>query len=248
MFILKCITPHSKKIKGLVSLNIMAQKAYNKNLESIFENDPYELIAKKIGSDYKKYREKWKMSAKKNFIPKFPLHLDIDLQDSCNLKCVICHQKYSKRTNNITNFQLLKKIIDECSKKGLKAINFGASGEPLIKKELLTKVISYASKKGILDIFMHTNGFLLDKEISKEIIGAGLTQLCISIDASNKNTFKKVRNSSAYEKIVNNLLNFIELRNGKGLKLPIVRVSFVVTQLNYKEKEKFIKLWGVKPT
>lgn len=225
-----------EKIKGYADYKYAS-------FESVVDRDPYAIMLKKYGKDYESYRQKWKDAGSKRDCGDFPLHIDIELQDSCNLACKICHQSYRKRSHAITDFNLIKKIIDEGSANGLRSVNFGGSGEPLLQKEILFKGIAYAAKKGIFDRFLHTNAVLLDKETSARLIESGLTHLCVSIDAATPETFKKVRGVDLYDKIVGNLIEFIRMKEELKSEIPIVRVSFVVTQLNYAEKSRFVEFW-----
>ena len=45
----------------------------------------------KNSNKFKIYRNEWKKAAEENYLPKFPLHVDIELSDACNLKCKMCH-------------------------------------------------------------------------------------------------------------------------------------------------------------
>ena len=54
---------------------------------------------------------------------------------------------------------------------------------------------------------------MLNEEISKKLISSGLTRIQISIDATNQQTYDKVRPGGDYNKIIKNVHNFIKLRN-----------------------------------
>lgn len=136
-------------------------------------------------TDFEEYRLNWDCYPKDEFVSDTPLHLDIGLTNRCNRSCKECpyHGKGKDsafyREPKDLDFELYKKIIDEVSEKGTKAIKFGFNGEPLLYKHIV-KAIEYAKEKGILDIHINTNGDLLDVHMSKKLIKAGLTMLILS--------------------------------------------------------------------
>ena len=109
------------------------------------------------------------------------------------------------------SFEACQEIIDEGAKNGLRAIRLNYINEPLIRKDII-KFIEYAKKAGILDIYLSTNGSLLTEKIIRELINSGLTRLQVSIDATTKETFNKIRQGGNFDAVVRNTLNFIKIR------------------------------------
>ena len=99
-------------------------------------------------SEYQEYRKNWEEYPKKCFVSRFPLHLDIELTNRCNLNCKFCpyHSEDAPFKPNIyedMDFEMYKQIIDEGSKKGLKAVKLNYRGEPLLYDKL-PEAIKYA--------------------------------------------------------------------------------------------------------
>ena len=73
-------------------------------------------------------------------VSEFPYNIDFDLTTRCNLECSRCpfHGKHAlfKQEPQELDFKLYKKVIDEGAKKGLQAIKFSFSGEPLLYRQL----------------------------------------------------------------------------------------------------------------
>ncbi|CAK8717223.1 MAG: radical SAM additional 4Fe4S-binding SPASM domain-containing protein [Candidatus Electronema aureum] len=222
------------------------EKFKSNDLESLVKIDPFEIMEGIFGGKYLEYRRNWKDTHEEYRDSKFPLHIDVDLEDACNQNCAMCHQKYRSRNGATMTWVLLKKIIDEGVQNGLCAINFGSSAEPLLQKELLMKGINYCNENQIMDIFLHTNGLLLDSEFALLLIDSGLRHICISIDAATVERYKKSRRSNDYDKIVENILNFIKNRERRSKSFPTVRVSFCVNPTNYTEKAMFKEFWADK--
>ena len=203
-------------------------------------------------SEFRNYRDLWKKASNFEVETKFPIQIELELSNACNYRCGFCPYAFKKedmpkgfdlpKNEKIMDFDLIKKVIDEGSKNGLMALELGYNTEPLIYKKLFN-VISYARQKSILDIRMSSNGRNLNGVVAKKLIEAGLTHLNVSIDAFSKATYKKVRASIYYEEVVQNVLNFIKIRDKLNLRLPSVRVSFVETSENTHEVSDFVKFW-----
>lgn len=217
------------------------------NINRLTEMDVEKILAEELGEKYTKYRKMWKSVTRDDF-PKFPLHIDFEMNDLCNQSCVMCprneslHPKvnYTVNTKAIIKIETFKKIIDEGSQKGLQSINLGAFAEPLIHKEVFD-MVRYAHEKGIIDTRLISNGLLLRK-YKEEIFDSKLRNLFISLDAFSKDKYEQIR-GHGYEQIRENLIDFVEERNRRGSRLPIVRVSFVDMEINRDEKEDFINFW-----
>ena len=57
-----------------------------------------------------------------------------------------------------------------------------------------------------------------------------------------KNRFTKIKKPGLYEKVKNNIINFIKLRDKMGKKFPLVRVSFIELEENKNEIDDFKKI------
>jgi len=195
---------------------------------------------------WKDYRKKYDEAANLKLLS-FPIQIDFELNSSCNLKCPMCpisaESPKGKGKSTWFDFELYKQIIDYSYKEGTRAIKLNYINEPLIRKDII-KFIEYARSAGILDIYLSTNGILLNKEISNELIDAGLTRLQISIDAFTEETYQKVRPGGELKTVITNLKNFLEIKKQKKKITPLTRVNFVKTSLNESELDKFISYWS----
>jgi radical SAM protein with 4Fe4S-binding SPASM domain len=197
---------------------------------------------------WKEYRSKYEMATNLNDIH-YPIQLDFELNASCNLRCPMCpisaESPKGKGKNTWFDFDFYKDLIDYSVKKGTRAIKLNYINEPLIRGDFI-KFIDYAKKKGILDIYFSTNGILLKKKISEELIKSGLTRLQVSIDAVTQQTYEKVRPGGLLKTVIENLENFFITKEQLNSVTPLVRVNFVKTNLNEHELEQFIDFWSKK--
>lgn len=203
----------------------------------------YKILEKRLGHEVSKYRDEWN-SAGSVDLP-YPLHLNIELNFGCNLKCAFCPHSlpiaewsYDPAPGKRISFDKYCEIIDEGASMGLKSVCLNGNNEPLVKKDI-DKYIRYAVSKGILEVSLHTNALLLDEEMSKKIADSGLTIIMFSIDAFAADTYEKIRGSKEYDRVMHNIDNFLKMKGN----LPLTKVSFVKNKVNEDEVEEFVSYW-----
>ena len=234
--------------KKLLSASVI-KKNYRVDTEQILYNHLYP----KFGQRYLDYRDKYENylnDGEHKYLPDFPVSVILELVNRCDLECTMCFQGYRNKAEKSTlHMNDLEKIFEEFKNKKLGALLFSTS-EPLLYKNFF-KVLDLAEKAKIMDLFLFTNGTLLNKKNSESILNSALTRLFVSIDAATEETYDKVRipvnkknlNTNRLEKIENNVKDFVKLREERGLKLPLTRVSFVAMQKNVHEVDQFIEKW-----
>ena len=189
------------------------------------------------------YRIKWRLYPKFFKISKFPLHMDVEATNNCNLKCSMCLQRYITNPRGFMDFDLYKKIIDEGSKNGLASIKLNWRGEPLLHPRI-GDMIKYAKSKGLIDVQFLSNATLLTKKKAEEILESKPDQVIFSFDGATKETYEKVRIGAKYKTTVTNIKRFLKMRKDMGLKKPIVRIQTVRMAETEDEIEDFIKMWS----
>jgi len=194
--------------------------------------------------EYFEYRNKWDLATKEHVLYNFPLFLEVESSYACNYKCVKCPRQAINH-NTKTGFldlSLFRKLFDEAKTHKLPSITFSHGGEPLMRKDI-PQLVMMAKEAGILDIMFHTNGSLLNKELSLKLIQNGMTKINFSLDAATSETYKKVREGGKYEDVVRNILDFLEITKRVGKSYPRVRVSFVLSNENKHEQKAFFDFW-----
>ena len=187
------------------------------------EEDIEEILSSIIGQDFVNYRKKWDAVNKFELLTDFPLYLQIELHQICNLRCPTCtigipeaSKKYISEDH--MSWELYEKIILEAEKYGCPSLNPQGINEPLLTPDL-EKHIKFASQHGFLDIMMNTNATLLSEERSKSLLDCGLTRMRFSLDAATEETYKKVRVGGNYETTIKNIENFLKIRKDVFISL-----------------------------
>lgn len=171
-----------------------------------------------------------------------PVQIDVELNSGCNMACPFCLHGYTDIKNRNMPVETYTKIIDEARKIGVKSLKLNYINEPMMRKDL-EECIKYAAAAGIPNIYMATNGTLLNKKRRKSILESGITKIFISIDASTGKTYDKQRLDGRFQTVVENVTSLINERNALEKEFPIVRVSFLKNALNIHEANDFKKFW-----
>jgi MoaA/NifB/PqqE/SkfB family radical SAM enzyme len=89
---------------------------------------------------------------------------------------------------------------------------------------------------------MITNGLLLDEKRAKELIGAGLDTLWVSIDGASPECYGEVRPESSLSDVVENLKTLRDLKIYLGSQTPQIGISFVAMKRNVAEFPDVLRL------
>jgi len=172
----------------------------------------------------------------------FPLQIDFELNSTCQMRCEFCLHGQTKVEKRELGFERFKRVIDEGAQHGLTSIKLNYINEPLLVKDL-ERYVRYAKGKGVLNVYFATNGLLLTPERSRSLIEAGVTKILVSLDATTAETFQAMRHSPHFERIRDNVLRLLTIRNDMNREFPLVRVNFVKTFVNAHEAESFLRAW-----
>ena len=174
-----------------------------------------------------------------------PVRLWIETSSRCNLACRLCVNKdIDASLKGDMDFNLFKKIIDE-AKDYVFDINLFHRGEPLLHPDI-DRMIRYANTNNI-KTRIHTNGVLLNKDLSIKLIKSGLDLISFSFDGYTKDTYEKNRIGADFEKTLGNIIEFLKIKQESGLKRPYTIVQVMEFDENLSaeifenQKKQFIK-------
>jgi radical SAM protein with 4Fe4S-binding SPASM domain len=140
-----------------------------------------------------------------------PLTLFIEPINICNLKCKMCPQSgIMERKKGMMKIDTYKKIIDECHPY-INNLYLLFIGEPLLHPQIFD-MIKYAKRFGII-VGIATNATLLNENMSKKIIESGLDNIKFSFDGVNKDVYENIRINANFEKTLENIVNFLDIKN-----------------------------------
>jgi radical SAM protein with 4Fe4S-binding SPASM domain len=192
---------------------------------------------------YREYRQKWEDWPKQYSEGDFPLHLDIEPTNVCNLRCPFCATTYNTYKQGFMKEPVWKKILDEGGKNGLYSLKFTYRGEPLLHPQI-SDMVQYAKNVGVMDVYFNTNAVRLDEKLIRSLIDAGLDRISISFEGYSKKVYEKYRVGAVFENVVKNIENLHEIKKELDSEKPLVRIQTVlVPEIRDKSKE-YAAFWA----
>jgi radical SAM protein with 4Fe4S-binding SPASM domain len=144
----------------------------------------------------------------------FPSYFEIETVNACNARCPMCTIDDWTRAAKPMTQELFEKIAAElCAQADrVKRVSLYRDGEPLLDKRLPERV-ALLKAGGIGEVAISTNVSLLTPARSRALLEAGLDLIILSIDSLDKAVFESIRVRLKFEEVLQNALQFIELRN-----------------------------------
>jgi radical SAM protein with 4Fe4S-binding SPASM domain len=126
--------------------------------------------------------------------------------------CYQSDESFTKDQNlmGMMNIDLFKKIIDEISSSGTKAITLASRGEPTLHPHL-GEMLEYCSGK-FLEIKVNTNATKLTEKLIHKILKSEITDIVFSIDSYTKENYEQIRLKAIFEEVLNNIKKFKEIK------------------------------------
>jgi MoaA/NifB/PqqE/SkfB family radical SAM enzyme len=155
-----------------------------------------------------------------------PVCLYLEVTNRCNLLCTTCPRTYEELEPPADmSWALFASIVDQVPDLA-RAVLHGV-GEPMLVKDL-PRMVRYLSDRGVYVLF-NTNGTVLNERNGRALIGAGLDELRVSLDAANAKSFREIRGKDYFARILRNVRAFRELQEREGHAKP--KVSAWITGL-----------------
>ncbi len=178
----------------------------------------------------------WNRRQEKYYAGDFPLLVDIETSNSCNLRCKMCNLTFDKK--HFIGKSVISAILDDFKNECPYSVKLNWRGEPLLNTAL-PNIILKLKAVGVKEIQMNTNGTLLTPSLSERIVSSGIDRVKVSVDSIYPNEYKSIRGTDLY-KVIDNIYNLINIR-GDGL--PIVQVQMVDLKKDKKVVEEYYDFW-----
>lgn len=170
-----------------------------------------------------------------------PGHINIEVTNDCNLRCVMCPGRKMPRPVGYMKMALYQKICDEALRIGTRSFLLYLSGEPLLHPEL-PEIVRYAKEAGISFVGLSTNATLLTESKARQLLESGIDRITISLDGVNKETYESLRIGARFNQVIKNVQGLLKVRkkltSGTHLELQIIKMKETVGEI-----PDFIKKW-----
>jgi len=191
--------------------------------------------------NYKEYRTKWDSFPKYDLIGDFPIHLDIETQTSCNLRCVMCYQSFDPVKPAMMDTKTYLKIMKEGMEENLCSVKLQLRNEPLMDPRL-PELIRIAKQHNIIDVMINTNAMLLTKEMSESLINSGIDTIICSVDGYTKKVYESIRLGAKYNVVYKNIKTLSKLK--KKSKWPTPRIILRTIERDDIDLDEYKAFWG----
>ncbi len=168
-----------------------------------------------------------------------PVCLYLEVSNQCNLLCKTCPITYGKVEEPASlSFDQIKRLVAQFPT--VERVVLHGVGEPLLNREL-AKIILWLKGKGIYVLF-NSNGTLINKRWREALVGSGLDEIRLSLDAATPETFARVRGKRLFAVVVRNIQGLMALKAETGLRTPLVSLWLTGLRETLKELSDFVRL------
>ncbi len=176
----------------------------------------------------------------------FPRYFEIETVNSCNARCPMCtidewHRKSPTMKDNLF-FKIVEEISEHAEK--LQRVSLYRDGEPLLDNKLPGR-IARLKEAGVPTVSIATNVSLLNEERSRRLLEGGIDHIILSIDSLQKDVYEAIRVRLDFDEVMENALQFIELRNQLRPNAQIV-IRMIKQESNHQEWPAYEAFWSDK--
>lgn len=155
-----------------------------------------------------------------------PVCLYLEVTNRCNLLCETCPRTFEELEKPADlSWELFTRIVDQVP--NIARVVLHGVGEPMLHKDLF-KMVRYLKDRGTYVLF-NTNGTLLNPKKFQDLVDSGLDELRVSLDAADRESYKRVRGKDYFDRIVRDVGKFTAF--AAKISGPTPRVSLWLTGL-----------------
>jgi radical SAM protein with 4Fe4S-binding SPASM domain len=177
------------------------------------------------------------MDEKKRFLTVF-----LDLHDSCNLGCKMCHFGFKKDKPKIPHFISInnfRKIAGEIFPLTLD-LCLSPCTEPLFYNRFI-EILEIIKEYTIPNPWISTNANLLTREVAEKIIEANIKRLLISMDSHIKEIYESIKIGGSFDKLTQNIKMLGYLKKERASKYPEINFNCLLMRSNIEYIEPYLE-------
>ncbi|MBF0137513.1 MAG: SPASM domain-containing protein [Magnetococcus sp. DMHC-1] len=123
---------------------------------------------------------------------------------------------------------LFKEIVRQI-KPFTSSVTLAVGGESLYNKEFFD-MVRHARMEGI-KVLLNTNATMLDAKRAQQLLESGLSHVSFAFDGFNKIQYEKARVGADFEKTLNNIIHFLELKKSHAKSDPYTVLSMLMLDM-----------------
>lgn len=174
----------------------------------------------------------------------FPIIMNIEPTNRCNLACTMCPRAESGRPLADLEWGVFERLCDELAVEGpIRRVFLQKDGEPLLHPRLAEMVERLKVKRAANSVAIITNGTLLTSRRFEALAAAGLDDLIISLDAVDPTAYASLKGADRYAEVVGNIEAALAIKRSKGWRKPLIKARMVDRAGHAAEVEAFRRRW-----
>lgn len=154
-----------------------------------------------------------------------PKLLTIFPTSRCNMRCPMC--PFDHDDIKELEIGLVKKILEDGHKMGVKMVRFSGGGEPLSYPHI-EGLLKLCKEKYKFQTGMTTNGTLLTKTRAELMVDLGHDEVTVSIDAPEKSAYEKIRGKGNFKLLLKNMETLRKIKEERNSQLPEMGINNVL--------------------
>lgn len=154
----------------------------------------------------------------------YPLLLDLELTNACNLDCLQCWRHDMQRPLTRLDPALVRELLVQAAGR-VAGVRFIGQGESLLHPDFAD--LAQAAKDLGLLTHLTTNGLLLTPELAGRIIEMGLDSVVFSFQGTDKAGYEFMRRNRKYDQLCATIREFSQLRGSRRLPYLVVNTTIL---------------------
>lgn len=151
----------------------------------------------------------------------------------CNLACRTCIRNVWEDPRAHMELETFHRLVEQTKEfPKLQRVVFSGLGEPLTHPHIL-EMVRQVRARG-LAVTIGSNGLLLDKAMSRELVELGVDRLVVSLDGVTPETYAGVR-GAMISTVLDNIRGLNEAKHELGSLTPALGIEFVALRSNIAE-------------
>ncbi len=173
-----------------------------------------------------------------------PIEVALELTNVCNLNCVMCFRTRMRRPKGLMSVAEARRWIDQIGSFPKSLFLPQGFGESFVHPDFLD-ILGYARSVIPNRIILITNGTLLSKDVSREIIKRRLADgIVISVETGRKEEYEKIRMRGDFDQLDRNINDLIEQRRALNETAPTLLLRGVALQDEQSVVAQLKSKWG----
>lgn len=172
-----------------------------------------------------------------------PSKIEIEVTNRCNLACLHCIRNRPDFHPQLGDMSLedFEAILHQFPR--ILTLTLTGFGEMLMHPRFVDIVRAARRLLPHANILGYTNGLLIGQRFAaEEIVRSGIGQIHFSMDAATAETYKKVRRSDEFQRLIENIRSVLMERRRLRMRRPFVGVNFTIMNDNFCEAPEYVRL------